>query len=196
MIVDLLHESDLTPGELAAAAGMSTNLLAFHLKTLEEAGLVERRRSEGDSRRRYVCLRDEALSLLGSVRRRPLPASVVFVCTHNSARSQFAEALWRASRPGEVWSAGTDPADRVHPRAEAAARRHGLDLSSMRPKGYEAVPPEVDLVVTVCDRATEAEPPLTGTRIHWSIPDPVGKEPEAFEAAFADIATRMRRMGE
>lgn len=194
--MDLLHESDRTPGELAALTGMPTNLLAFHLKSLEEAGLVERRRSEGDSRRRYVCLRDEGITLLGVDRQPPVPESVVFVCTHNSARSQFAEALWRASRPGAVWSAGTDPADGVHPQAVAAGRRFELDLSGMRPKGYEAVPHEADLVVTVCDRASESEPPLVGTRMHWSIPDPVGRGPDAFEAAFAEIAARMRRLGE
>jgi ArsR family transcriptional regulator, arsenate/arsenite/antimonite-responsive transcriptional repressor / arsenate reductase (thioredoxin) len=195
-ITDLLHRSDRTPGELAALTGMPTNLLAFHLKTLEEAGLVERRRSEGDSRRRYVCLREAGLDLLAVDRRPPVPERVVFVCTHNSARSQFAEALWRESLPGEAWSAGTDPADRVHPRAVAAGRRFGVDLSGLRPKGYGAVPHEADLIVTVCDRASESEPPLVGTRMHWSIPDPVGKDPDAFEAAFADIAARIRRLGE
>jgi ArsR family transcriptional regulator, arsenate/arsenite/antimonite-responsive transcriptional repressor / arsenate reductase (thioredoxin) len=195
-IVDLLHESDRTPGDLAALTGMSSNLLAFHLKTLEAAGLVERRRSEGDSRRRYVCLRESGIDLLAGNRQPPVPAKVVFVCTHNSARSQFAEALWRARLPGEVWSAGTDPADRVHPRAVVAGRRFGLDLSVLRPKGYQAVPHAADLVVTVCDRASESEPPVAGTRMHWSIPDPVGKDPDAFDAAFADIATRIRRLGE
>lgn len=194
-IVDHLLRSDLTPGELSALTGLPSNLLAFHLKTLEEAGLVERRRSEGDSRRRYVCLRESGLALLGVDRRPSAPERVVFVCTHNSARSQFAEALWRRSRTGQVWSVGTDPADSVHPGAVTAARRHGLDLSGMRPKGYEAVPREADLVVTVCDRATESEPPVLGTRMHWSIPDPVGKGNQAFESAFAEIAARIRRMG-
>lgn len=89
LIAELLHESDRTPGDLAEMTGMPSNLMAFHLKTLEEAGLVERRRSEGDSRRRYVCLREEGLRLLGLDRRPPAPGSVVFVCTHNSARSQL-----------------------------------------------------------------------------------------------------------
>jgi ArsR family transcriptional regulator, arsenate/arsenite/antimonite-responsive transcriptional repressor / arsenate reductase (thioredoxin) len=77
-----------------------------------------------------------------------------------------------------------------------AGRRFGLDLSVLRPKGYQAVPHAADLVVTVCDRASESEPPVAGTRMHWSIPDPVGKDPDAFDAAFADIATRIRRLGE
>ena len=175
--------------------GMPSNLMAFHLKTLEEGGLVERRRSEGDSRRRYVCLREEGLRLLGLDRRPPAPESVVFVCTHNSARSQFAEALWRARGHDGVWSAGTDPADQVHPFAVAAGRRFGLDLSGMQPKGYQAVPSEAGLVITVCDRALESEPPLAGPRSHWSIPDPVGRGSDAFEAAFAEIAARMETLG-
>lgn len=195
-IVDLLHESDRTPGELAALTGLPSNLLAFHLRTLEGAGLVERHRSEGDFRRRYVCLREAGLALLAMDMRPFSPNSVLFVCTHNSARSQFAEALWRATKHGDVWSAGTDPADRVRPEAVAAGRGYGLDLSGMRPKGYDAVPHEADLVVTVCDRAFESESPVAGTRMHWSIPDPVGRDPGAFEAAFSDIAARIRRLGE
>lgn len=194
-IVDLLHESDRTPGELATLTGLSTNLLAFHLKTLDEAGLVERRRSEGDARRRYVRLRPQGIASLRFAAPTAVPEKVVFVCTHNSARSQFAEALWRASRPGQAWSAGTDPAERVHPGAVEAGRRYGLDLAGMEPKGYRAVPPEADLVVTVCDRALESEPPLAGARLHWSIPDPVGRGSGAFESAFAEIAARMETLG-
>lgn len=190
-LLDYLEGSDRTPGELCELTGLSSNLLAFHLGILEDAGVVERRRSEGDARRRYVRLRREKLAGIwlpgGEVRP---PATVVFVCSHNSARSQFAEAVWRAGG-GEVWSAGTDPAERVHPGAVAASRRYGVDLSGMRPKGFEAVPETADLIVTVCDRALESGVPLVGTRLHWSIPDPVGRGPRAFESAFADIASRV-----
>lgn len=194
-IVDCLAETDRAPGELSRLTGMSSNLLAFHLRALEEAGIVARGRSEGDSRRRYVHLRSDTLTILGLRGAVPPPRRVVFVCTHNSARSQFAEALWRATRQGEVWSAGTEPAERVHPQAVTAARNHGVDLTGMRPKGYEAVPGAADLVITVCDRAFESGVPLAGEKRHWSIPDPVGKGPPAFTAAFAAIAARVERLG-
>ncbi|MGH8871700.1 MAG: helix-turn-helix domain-containing protein [Acidimicrobiia bacterium] len=193
-LVDCLDGSDRTPGQLGRLTGLSSNLLAFHLGVLEEAGLVERGRSEGDSRRRYVHLRSERLAALGLHTPAPPLGRVVFVCSHNSARSQFAEALWRASGGVDAWSAGTQPAERVHPGAIATARRYGVDLSGADPKGFEAVPEAADLIVTVCDRAFESGVPLIGTIIHWSIPDPVGGGPDSFDRAFADIAIRVDRL--
>src|SRR5690554_1955158 len=58
-LLDYLEGSDRTPGELCELNGLSSNLLAFHLGILEDARVVERRRSEGDARRRYVRLRRE-----------------------------------------------------------------------------------------------------------------------------------------
>lgn len=194
-LVDYLAASDRAPGELCELTGLSSNLLAFHLRILEDAGIVERRRSEGDARRRYVHLRHAKLAgirLPGG--RAPRAATVVFVCSHNSARSQFAEAVWRAAEGDRVWSAGSDPAERVHPGAVAASRRYGVDLAGMRPKGYEAVPETADLIVTVCDRALESGVPLVGASLHWSIPDPVGRGAAVFESAFADIASRIERL--
>src|SRR3954447_11407991 len=63
-IVDTLAWGEASPGELAARLGMASNLLAHHLRVLEEAGLVTRHRSEGDRRRSYVALRRAALDLL------------------------------------------------------------------------------------------------------------------------------------
>ncbi len=193
-LVDCLIGSDRTPGELADMTRMSSNLLAFHLRRLEEAGIVERRRSEGDSRRRYVHLRTERLDRTLPDERTPRPQRILFVCTHNSARSQFAEAIWRLGGEGEAWSAGTSPVNQVHPLAVDSARSYGVDLSRMRPKGYEAVPLSVDLVVSVCDRAFEAKIPVTGRRVHWSVPDPIRGGRQAFESAFAEIAERVARL--
>ena len=58
-IVDSLFLTDLSPGDLARRLGLPSNLLAHHLRVLESAGIVERRRSEGDGRRSYVRLRSE-----------------------------------------------------------------------------------------------------------------------------------------
>ena len=86
--------------EIARALDLPTNLVAHHVRVLEDAGLLTRTRSEGDRRRTYLRLRPDALDML----RPPSlagPQRVVFVCTHNSARSQLAAALWarRASTP-------------------------------------------------------------------------------------------------
>ncbi|MPZ54740.1 MAG: helix-turn-helix domain-containing protein [Acidimicrobiia bacterium] len=192
-LIDALVGCDRTPGELGSLTGMSSNLLAFHLRNLEGAGIVERRRSEGDSRRRYVHLRAERFAL-GIPNQSAPVATVMFVCNHNSASSQFAEALWRRTVGGEVWSAGLEPADQVHPYAAEAGREHDLDLVGMEPKGYEAVPTTVDLIISVCDRAFEAGLPMRGDKMHWSIPDPVGGGPDNFAFAFDDIAERIGRL--
>lgn len=195
-MVDALTASDRTPGELREFTGVDWNLLAFHLRTLEEAGVVERHVSEGDRRRRYVRLRAGVLERLDL---RPAPGTVrrpLFVCTHNSARSQFAAALWRQRTRRRVASAGSSPAAAVHPLAVEVAADYGLDLSRARPRGYDAVRFDPDVVVSVCDRALEAGVPFDCPRLHWSVHDPVAGGRATFEAAFADIAERMSRLAE
>lgn len=193
VIADALALSDRTPGELRELTGADWNLLAHHLAVLEEAGVVERRRSEGDARRRYVRLRPGALDSLtraGTVEVvRPL-----FVCTHNSARSQFAAAVWTKTTGTDADSAGSEPADRVHPLAIRVARSYGIDLRDARPRGYDEVPEEPGLVVSVCDRALEARPPFDAPILHWSVPDPSHRTEAAFRIAFADIAERATRL--
>src|SRR5690349_6704690 len=87
-VVDALMVGDAAPSELGALLEMPTNLVAHHLKVLQDAGLVVRTRSEGDHRRTYVRLVPETLAIATSP---SLTAAsrVVFVCTHNSARSQL-----------------------------------------------------------------------------------------------------------
>lgn len=187
-VVDALALGDWSPHELGEGLGVASNLLAHHLKVLETAGLVERRRSEGDGRRSYVRLVTEALptDAGGAELRAP---RVVFVCTANSARSQLAEHLWRMRTPIAAASAGTLPADGVAPGAVAVAAAHGLDLSDARPKTLDDIALPDDLRITVCDRARES---LASTDLHWSIPDPVRVgTPRAFAAAFDDIAHRI-----
>ncbi|MGC1210021.1 MAG: helix-turn-helix domain-containing protein [Micromonospora sp.] len=193
-IVDALTLGDASPGEIARTLDLPTNLVAHHVKVLTDAGLVVRGRSEGDRRRTYLRLRPETLRGLT-----PPPLSgvdrVVFVCTHNSARSQLAAALWNRRTPGGAASAGTKPASRVHPRAVAVARRHGLELDPGRTAHVGDVVRADDLVIAVCDNAHED---LTGPvrpRLHWSVPDPVRVDTdEAFEAAYADLADRVDRL--
>lgn len=190
-IVDALRLSDRSFTELAVLTGLPGNAFSHHLDVLERSNLIERHELEGDRRRRYVRLRPEVLEEL-----EPAPSlsakQVLFVCSHNSARSQFAAALWRLRTGAAADSAGTEPASRVHPMAVRIAASYGVDLSNAIPKGYHAVRIAPDLVVSVCDRAFEAGLPFAAASLHWSIPDPVSAgTPELFSSAFADVARRV-----
>lgn len=192
-IVDLLAASDASSSELAAALEIPSNLLAHHLRTLEDAGLVTRRRSEGDGRRTYLALnRHEAWLVSGAPTASALPAArrVVFVCTANTARSHLAAALWRQASPVAATCAGTHPGDRINPGALATARRHHLDLPDVAPRSLADTLDDGDLVITVCDRAHE-ELGDAGWA-HWSIPDPVqAGSKAAFEDAHDALAERV-----
>ncbi|MFC6155582.1 arsenate reductase/protein-tyrosine-phosphatase family protein [Kribbella jiaozuonensis] len=193
-IVDALVVGDAAPGELGALLEMPTNLVAHHLKVLEEAGLVVRGRSEGDHRRTYVRLVPERLASVVSSSLSDVPR-VVFVCTHNSARSQLAAAIWARRSHVPAVSAGTTPAERVHPRAAKVARRRGLDPGKWRTAQVVDVVKPKDLVIAVCDIAYEHLPAEARPRVHWSVPDPAPTNTDAaFEAAYDEIAGRIDRL--
>lgn len=189
-VVDELATSDRSPVELRRRLGIPSNLLAHHLDVLQNVGLIARGRSSGDGRRRYLQLRDDVLAdLVPRSRRSAQPA--VFVCTRNSARSQLAAALWTRLTEQPADSAGTDPADRVHPGAVAAARRAGLDIGDARPKLLTAAQRRAPLVVTVCDRAHE-ELDVDPAWLHWSVPDPVlSASRGAFDATVSELRSRI-----
>lgn len=190
-IVDELTVSDRSPVELGRRLGLASNLLAHHLDMLQGVGLIERSRSSGDGRRRYVHLLPVALDDLAPVRSVPAGAAL-FVCTANSARSQLAAALWRATTGQPAISAGTHPAERVHPGAVAAARRWGLDLGPVIPRPLADVTSMPALVVTVCDRAHEELDPGDDW-LHWSVPDPVPTGTgAAFDATLTELRERVR----
>jgi arsenate reductase len=101
---------------------------------------------------------------------------VLFLCTHNSARSQMAEGLLRsmAGDRFEAFSAGTE-ATRVRPEAISVMAEIGVDISAQESKRLDRYLGEtLDLVVTVCDDANEACPVFPGARerLHWSFPNP------------------------
>ena len=188
-IVDELAGSDRSPVELRQQFGLESNLLAHHLDVLEDVGLIERTRSSGDGRRRYVhLLRPSPNAFDFGTTAHAGPA--LFVCTLNSARSQLAAALWHELTGSPATSAGTHPAASVHPGAVSAAERAGIDLSAAAPKTLDAVevPP---IVVTVCDRAHEELPEHPGW-FHWSVPDPVPLGTDAaFDATVAELTERI-----
>jgi protein-tyrosine-phosphatase/DNA-binding HxlR family transcriptional regulator len=195
-IVEELAASDRAPSDLSARFGLPGNLLAHHLDVLERVGLVDRHVSAGDRRRRYVRLRRHTLGDLavGSARRRG--GRALFVCSQNSARSQLAAALWRERTGDRATSAGTHPAEYVHPGAVAAAERAGLALGDARPRALGPDDLDVDVVVTVCDRAhEELEPPPDW--LHWSVPDPVeAGTPRAFDDALTELDRRVSALAD
>jgi protein-tyrosine-phosphatase/DNA-binding HxlR family transcriptional regulator len=193
-IVDALSLGDASPGEIGHDLGMPTNLVAHHLKVLQDAGLLVRTRSEGDRRRTYLRLQPEVLASLAPPPLRDAER-VVFVCTHNSARSQLAAALWRDRVGGQVTSAGTKPAARVHPRAVTVAHRHGLRLDPAATAHVADVVHDGDLVIAVCDNAHEDLAGEARPTLHWSVPDPIKVDTDdAFEAAYTDLAGRIERI--
>ncbi|HWE64097.1 MAG TPA: arsenate reductase ArsC [Chloroflexota bacterium] len=104
------------------------------------------------------------------------PLRVLFLCTHNSARSQLAEGILRL-RGGEqvdVYSAGSHPTT-VHPMALALLKEHGIDTSRHSAKSLDQFAGQsFDFVITVCDRVRDRCPefPDDPLHIHWSFLDP------------------------
>jgi protein-tyrosine-phosphatase/DNA-binding transcriptional ArsR family regulator len=191
-ITDTLLAGDASPSELAAMLAIPSNLLAHHLHVLEQAGVIIRRRSEGDRRRTYLRLIPGALDPQAAPSPR-VARRVLFVCTANSARSHLAAALWRRASSIPAASAGTRPAPAIDPGAIDAARRHRLPLPRLRPRHISEVQHEDDLVVTVCDMAREELGQQTA--VHWSVPDPVpAGDPASFDAAISDLSRRVQRL--
>ncbi|HPD93175.1 MAG: metalloregulator ArsR/SmtB family transcription factor [Rhodobacter sp.] len=214
------------PTEIAAALGFKPNTLSHHLADLTSAGMlrVERR---GRSLHYSIAL-DRAEGLIGYLaldvgRGRPdlmpglsaplmpevrppsdAPRHVLFLCTANSARSLFAEALLRDLGQGRfvAHSAGTRPGPGPNPMAIEVLRRNEHDVSGLASKsilGFQAPgAPRMDFVFTVCDTAAAEDcPPWPGQPItgHWGLPDPVsapGTEAER-ALAFAQTYAALRR---
>jgi arsenate reductase (thioredoxin) len=127
---------------------------------------------------------------------------VLFVCTHNSARSQIAEALLAhdGGDAFDVSSAGTE-ATRVNPYAVRVLAERGIDWSGARSKVIdEFLDQQFDYVITVCDHARQTCPVFPGSadRLHWSLEDPseVGGSDEARLEAFRRTRDEVaRRLG-
>ena len=125
-------------------------------------------------------------------------ARVLFLCTHNSARSQMAEGLLRhlAGDRFEAMSAGTE-ATHVRPLAVRAMKEIGVDISGQVSKTLDRYLNEpFDYVITVCDDANEACPFFPGAqrRLHWSFEDPSNAEGTEEErlAVFRSVRDRIR----
>jgi arsenate reductase (thioredoxin) len=118
---------------------------------------------------------------------------VLFVCVHNAGRSQMAAALLERKAEGRVtvFSAGSEPADQLHPAVVEAMREIGIDLAGERPKRLEdRMVKEADVVITM--GCGDACPIYPGKRYEdWELEDPSGKDLEAVRGIRDEIAARI-----
>ena len=121
-------------------------------------------------------------------------ARALFVCLHNAGRSQMSEALFRRAAEGrhEARSAGTTPADRVHPEVIEVMAELGIDLSQRVPRELSREDAEwADVVVTM--GCGDECPYIPGKRyIDWDLADPKGQAIEAVRATRDEIDRRVR----
>ena len=190
-------------GEIADVLGFKPSTASAYLTTLTQVGLISQRREATwlrytvnlEAARDIVaglfqdCCQGRAdlcppsfSDLIGNIH----PATdrkfnVLFVCTGNSARSIFAEAILRdlAADRFDVYSAGTAPQSDLNPFALEMLVVKGYDVSTLRPKTIaefqSAQAPRMDFIFTVCDRAANEEcPTWPGQPVsaHWGMPDP------------------------
>jgi protein-tyrosine-phosphatase len=200
---------------------LPSNAVSYHLKQLSVLGLLQDHRSSSDARDVYYRVDLDQLDRLytqagdalhpGLVPSEQssnevqvsttIPLRVLFLCTHNSARSQMAEAILRhmGGDQVEVFSAGSMPTQ-VHPNTLVVLRELGIDISHLYAKSLDQFLGEsFDYIITVCDRVRDICPVFQGdpVQIHWSFPDPdVIEDPELQLAAFrrtaVELQTRVR----
>ena len=219
------HPRGVRPTEIAGALGLKQNTLSHHLSDLAGAGLVTATRS-GRSLFYGVNLpatravldhfaldtgrarADLLASLLPAkdTAMRDTDFDVLFICSGNSARSIFAEALLRDLGRGkfQAFSAGSRPGTQLNPFAIEVLNRKGHRTDGLRSKHISEYQqpgmPVMDFVFTVCDTAAAEEcPPWPGQPVtgHWGLKDPVkamGTDAEkalAFATTYAELRRRI-----
>ncbi|MCI5098557.1 MAG: helix-turn-helix domain-containing protein [Rhodobacteraceae bacterium] len=216
------HPDGVPAGEIGEALGIKPSTLSVYLSALKTAGLTESER-QGTSllyRARIGALHEVMdYLLMDCCRGRPdmcsttnttLPTNrklnALFICSANSARSIFAEAILRreAGQRFNVYSAGTNPGPGLNAVAVAMLKDKGYDTSDLQSQGLDAFQgtdaPVMDFVFTVCDQAANEEcPAWQGQPIsaHWGVPDPVkaeGTDAEkrlAFQNAYCALRNRI-----
>lgn len=219
----------LPAGDICKALGLKASTASVYLSVLTRTGLITQTRAgtsllyalNPDAARMMMsdlfldCCRGRPdlcppLPDVDMLRRSEMPDhkfNVLFICTGNSARSIFAEAILRdtAGDRFNAFSAGTNPRSELNPLAVEMLASKGLPTEHLRAKtvsefqGPDA--PKLDFVFTVCDRAADEDcPAWDGQPIsaHWGLPDPVkaeGTEAErrlAFQHTYAMMWHRIR----
>ena len=200
----------MSAGDLAKVVRIGATALSFHLKEMVRAGLigsvregrfvrysveVERMRQLLNFLTEDCCEGDPQMCSFGktsasdfcsdakgsSVMNSDEPYHVLFLCTHNSARSVIAECLMNSLGQGAfvAHSAGSTPRGQINPFALKILKNHGHEIDGLRSKSWDeftgADAPEIDFVFTLCDdAAAETCPVWPGNPIteHWGMPDP------------------------
>lgn len=217
------------PSELAEALELKPNTLSVYVTTLTRAGLLSTWREGrsvyyGINLQRVGALveflvndccrgRPELCEPLAARALQRIEAgrgarvrNVLFICSGNSARSQFAEAILNRDGGGRFrgHSAGTSPNRRLNPEAASVLAQHGHDIEGLKPKALTTFDrrgaPQMDFVFTLCDKAANEDcPSLAGQPLtaHWSIARPSSvtgaDRPAAFAAAYDAVEDRIAR---
>jgi protein-tyrosine-phosphatase/DNA-binding transcriptional ArsR family regulator len=214
-ILRKLSLTDLRGGDMVQWLDIPHNALSYHLKYLRDLGLVRDHRSSADARDIYYQLdlrrlrglyaalgnalqaeSNEFLESLAVPGTADTPLRVLFLCTHNSARSQLAQGI--AQQRGGIriaaFSAGSEPTE-IRPEALALLRARGVNTTGYQAKSLaEFADQTFDYVVTVCDRVREVCPTFPGdpVHLHWSIPDPVQIDDDADrQQAFSNVVAAL-----
>lgn len=136
------------------------------------------------------------------------PYNVLFLCTHNSARSLMGEAILNNLAIGrgrfKAYSAGSHPADKPNPFALECIQRAGISIEGLRSKNWDefAKPgaPKLDFVFTVCDNAAKEVCPVWPGQpmtAHWGLEDPSAaegsdeKKRQVFSSVFRQLSNRI-----
>lgn len=214
--------------ELAQALGLKPNTLSAYVNALMQAGLVTQERVGTSLRyainldaaretigyllheccrgRPDICLPNATPTSIGDSPMTDRKLNVLFICTGNSARSIFAEAILRdlAGDRIEAYSAGTKPRSELNPFALQVLQQKGHDISTLRSKNISefqgAEAPDFDFVFTVCNQAANEEcPSWPGQPIsaHWGLIDPVSidgtdaQKSLAFQQTYGALRNRL-----
>lgn len=196
--------SGMRAGDLQRRIGIPSSTLSFHLSALEQAGLIQSIRQGRTTTYsvRLVGLRqlltfvtetccNGRVELCGDIARmfpdmeeeRPMTGrfNVLFLCTHNSARSIIAESVLNKIGNGRfrAYSAGSDPVDAPNAEVLANLAYLGFDVSTARSKSWDEFTspdaPEMDFVIALCDTTTGQVCPEFGDHVvtaSWPLPDP------------------------
>jgi arsenate reductase len=212
----------LPAGDIASRLRVAASTLSFHLAALERAGLTQstRRGRHIIHAARFMALRDLVVflteaycanrpALQADITRllaEPEPMdpgmtptfNVLFLCTHNAARSIMAEALLRriGGARFDVWSAGTEPVETPNPAVLAKLRAFGHDTTGLHSKSWTEfagpTAPRMDFVITLCDTLAGQQCPDFGAvpvTAAWPLPDPA-----KFHASPAEEATMLNEL--
>lgn len=210
-LVVALRRLGVTPREAGRLATLCLDQGAVDLgpglgaALADQRAAIARQREDLDRLEGELIDLEQTIAAAGRARRKepvPDPIRVLFVCTHNSARSQIAEALLQryGGADFEVHSAGTE-ATQVNPFAVRVLADAGIDWSGARSKVItEFLDQRFDYVITVCDRARETCPVFPGSTntLHWGLDDPSevqGTDEQklvAFHRTEQEVAGRLR----